>query len=911
VKTAVQLSWRGVGREAELSALHAFLDGDRGPHAFVVVGDPGIGKTTLWEAGVVAARERGFRVLVARPNESEAKMAFAALSDLLDGVDATALRAVPRPQRRALEVALLRAEPGDSRVEPFAISAGLTGLLRSLAEAELVLVAIDDVPWLDETSAEALTFAARRAETVRFLLTRRSGDATSLEHVLESAGVERMEVQALSLGATRVLLSRRLGLSLPRHALRRVFELTGGNPLFALELGRMLGERGVPVVGAELPLPPVVDDLFGARIDKLPRPLRRLLLACSLSGDLHQAQLATIEGSSAIEEACEAGLLAADGDRFRPSHPLLAAAARGSSTASERRQLHLLLARAVVDEELRVRHLALATLGPDGALAQTAADAAASAAARGARPDAVELAGHALRLTPDGADERPDRVLALAGFLHAYGDDERLAAVLNAELESLPAGVRRAQAFLFLSESADAETLDELEHRLDRALAECPDDPAIRSQVLAKKSAYTIAIRVERVQEAEEWALDALEAAAGAGPDAERLALEALAWARGYRGRPLDDISRRFESSSDPAPYLADSPERPAVLRHVWRGEIDAARADLVRMRSLVADHDEQVSFTLLSFDLAHLELRVGNLDRTAQLLEELAGPDALRSPAYEFSRALLAAGRGHPDEVESWATRTIERARQVGVRLDELEALRARGLAALLRGDSVLAAESLRLIWEHTQREGVDDPGVFPVAADLVEALVELGELDMARAVTERLQRLSEEQQHPWGLASVRRCRGLIELARGYNDAAVAQLLEAAEAYGALGLRFDQARSLLVLGRAQRRSRKWAAARASLGRADALFEELGSPGWSHHARSELARVGARRPAAEGELTRAEERVALLAAEGRSNKEIAAELFVSVKTVEKHLSRAYAKLGVHSRGRLAQRLRTS
>jgi DNA-binding CsgD family transcriptional regulator len=193
-------------------------------------------------------------------------------------------------------------------------------------------------------------------------------------------------------------------------------------------------------------------------------------------------------------------------------------------------------------------------------------------------------------------------------------------------------------------------------------------------------------------------------------------------------------------------------------------------------------------------------------------------------------------------------------------------------------------------------------------VAPDLVEALVELGELEEARRVTRRLLMLSTRQEHPWGLASAKRCEGIVELASEYRAEAVAALDEAVGAYELLGLRFDAARSLLALGRAQRRHRKWGAARRSLERAEAAFAGLGSPGWIDETRAELARVSARRPQPSGELTPAERRVAELAGDGLANKEIARTLFVSVKTVEGHLSHVYAKLGVRSRAQLARRL---
>jgi DNA-binding CsgD family transcriptional regulator len=269
--------------------------------------------------------------------------------------------------------------------------------------------------------------------------------------------------------------------------------------------------------------------------------------------------------------------------------------------------------------------------------------------------------------------------------------------------------------------------------------------------------------------------------------------------------------------------------------------------------------------------------------------------------------RALLAAVAGEPEEARRWAASILAADSPTALGWDRLEATRAIGIAALLAHDTNLAVQSLWSVWEHTLREHVDDPGAFPAAADLVEALVQAGKVDEAVQVVEDLRRRSEDQQHPWGLVSARRCAAVLELASGYGDEAAAALEETADAYGQMGLGFDRARTLLYLGRIQRRHKKRAAARASLEAAAAQFELGGSPGWAEEARKELARVSGRRAAAVDELTPSERQVVLLAARGMSNKEIAGELFVSVSNVESHLSHAYAKLGVKSRAELAGR----
>jgi DNA-binding CsgD family transcriptional regulator len=901
-----------VGREVELAGLDRFLTTEGGARALVLVGDPGIGKTTLWEAGASLAHEHGRRVLTARATEPEEKLSFVAVADVLEEVESAELARMPGPQLRALEVAVLRAEPGDSPPDLFAVAAGFTAALRLLSSRGPLLVALDDVPWLDRSSAEALTFAARRlgGRRVRFLLARRPGRPSPLEKAFGPVGIERVELGTLSFGATRALLAERLGLSLPRRVLRRVFESSGGNPLLALELGRLLVERGTPEIGDELPLPDLVDDLFAERIAGLAGPVRLALLAVALAGSLTRRQLVTIADPLAVEDAAASGLLVVDGSRVRASHPLLAAAARRHSSAAERRALHLELAQTAVDDTLRASHRALATARPDEDLAATVAEAAAVAVARGAAEDAAELAEHAFRLTPPEAAERAGRLLDLAEYLSIAGERQRVTELLGPELKSLPPGAARVRACLILTDGAIRDNGD-IRRYLELAFAESHDDDRLRAAVLAELASNAAGARVEGIEQAEGRAGEALALARSAGTDVERLALHALAWARGLRGRPVDDLCELFDAAAGIHVPMSAHPARVRVQRLVWRGEVEAARDALAAVESIAVDRGEVLSQGLHRLHLCELELRVGRFGVVARLVDEWGDRserEILPWPMYERCRALLAAGRGLP-EAERLADDALARAEETGVRWDWLEAQRAGGLAALLAHDAARAADSLGAVWQHTREEGVEEPGVFPVAPDLVEALVELGELEEAEEVTDRLERLSVEQEHPWGKASVKRCRGLIGLAqRGYEDRSAALLVEAVEAYGALGLRFDEARSLLVAGRAQRRFRKWATARRSLGLAAAAFQELGAFGWENQARAELERVGARRPAPDGALTAAEERVARLAASGLSNKQIAAELFVSVYTVEKHLTHVYAKVGVRSRSQLAHRL---
>jgi DNA-binding CsgD family transcriptional regulator/tetratricopeptide (TPR) repeat protein len=904
-----------IGRETELARLSEFLGEGEGHEirALVLTGEPGAGKTTLWEAGVTLARAERCRVLSARASAAEARLSFAALGDLLDDVTVSALEGIPEPQARALEVALVRAEPAGASFEPRAIAAGFLNAVRALARRARVIITVDDIQSLDAPSAEALTFAARRLQdtSVRFLLSRRAGPPPAFERALEPVGIERLDLGPLSFGAIRLLISERIGLALPRRILRQVFDTSRGNPLFALELGRVLADQGVPALGQQMPQPELVEDLFGTKVARLRARIRRTLLAVALSDGLTMPQLVALAGPEAVEECLAGDLLAREGARVRASHPLLAGAAVTHSPPRERHEAHLLLARLVDDEVLRARHLAFSTQVPDADLATTLALGAATARARGAAEDAAALGEHALRLTPEGSDDRAERVLVLGEYLLLAGELQRARDLLVSEVEGLPPGSARARAYLLLSDTRLVVShVDEWRRDLARALAESRSDPAMRAVVMARRARHAAVGSIQRISDAEAEALEALPAARRAGPEIEREVLHGLAWARGLRGGSIDDLRRRFDAISDHPVHLLRSIDRMAAERLGWRGEVNEAREMLTRLLALADERGEAWSYAVVRLQLCEVELRAGRWDRASDLLDEWdrsAERELLGAPAYERCRALVAAGRGDPRGAERWASAALVGVERSGLRWHLLEVARIQGLILVFDGDLDGAIEKLAGVWDHTRHEGVEEPGVFPVAPDLVEALAGRERLAEATDVTDRLEKLADDQEHPWGLASAKRCRALLGFASG-DQTAASMMDKAAEEYERLGLRFDQGRSLLALGRAQRRSKKWGDARRYLEQAVAAFDAMGSPGWAGLVRGELERLPARRPGAQGELTPTERRVAHLAAEGLSNNEIARTLFVSVHTVEAHLAHVFAKLGIRSRSQLAGRL---
>ena len=430
-----------VGREPELALLHEIFQSDRPRRSVVVWGEPGIGKTTLWEAGIAVAREKGLQVVSARPCGAEAQP-FAALVDLSEGLDTGALAGLPAPQRSALERALLRIDAPGVAPEPHAIWLGLLNALRALATAGPLLIAIDGVQWLDPPSARALSFAAwLEPEQVGFFLTRRPGAPCELERVLERCVPARLRLGPLSIDAIRRLLYGRLELSMRRQLLRRVMDATHGNPLLALEVGRELLERGVPRIGEDIPVPDAIEDVLGTRVARLwsesasccwPSPSVSSCEPPSFrrSPTPPRSTMASTPGCSLEASAC------ARHTRCSPPRP------RSARGGARRRELHLALAGAVADEELRARHLALATEHPDSGARGDGRRSRSRGVRAGRRPEAVQLAEQALRLTPPGAGGTQRATARACRYLETAGEPQRVTDLLAPELESLPPGPR-------------------------------------------------------------------------------------------------------------------------------------------------------------------------------------------------------------------------------------------------------------------------------------------------------------------------------------------------------------------------------------------------------------------------------------------------------------------------------------
>src|SRR5919201_2672917 len=436
-----------LGRDAELARLRAFLERrpEDGAAALLLEGEPGIGKTALWQAATEAAHERGFRVLQARPSEAERTLSFAGLADLL-GDAHELIEQLPPVQRRPLAVALLLKEADGPAPDRRAIGVALLTTLRTLAEECPLFLGIDDIQWIDPPAAAALAFALRRLadQPLYVVMTERTAsDAALGQEVARAVPCERLALGPLSLGAVRRLLEEQLDATFPRPILRRIYEQAGGNPFFALELARALRSRDAVLSPAdELPVPDDLERLLAERLERLPAGTREPLAAVAA---LAEPTLEVVT-EELLEPVLADGVLVLEGDRLRFAHPLLATVAYRRLGARARRALHRRLAELVQEPEQRARHLALGAEGPDPALAATLDAAAAQARARGAPETAAEFAEHAITLTP--AANRQDAALRrakAAEYEMLAGDDRRARALLEQALAGDPAGPARGR----------------------------------------------------------------------------------------------------------------------------------------------------------------------------------------------------------------------------------------------------------------------------------------------------------------------------------------------------------------------------------------------------------------------------------------------------------------------------------
>jgi DNA-binding CsgD family transcriptional regulator len=899
-------------RNHEREVFERLLECVRGGQSGVLVvrGEPGIGKSALLDSVIDAAS--GFRVVRAAGVESDMELPFAALQQLcapmLDRVER-----LPVPQRDALTVAfgLSAGHPPDR----FLVALAVLSLLSDVAEGRPVLLVVDDAQWLDRASAQSLAFVARRllAEQVALVFaTREPGE--------ELAGLPDLVVEGLCDDDARALLHSAIHFRLDEGVEQQIITEAHGNSLALLELPRWLtkdelaGGFGLPAV---VSVGGRIEESFRRRLSTLPADTRQLLVIAAAEpiGDPVLLWRASEQLGIRVEaaEPAEAEGLVTFGARVVFRHPVVRSVVYQSAPLQARRQAHRALAQAIgpnVDPDRRAWHLAQAAPGPDEEIAYELERSAGRARARGGLSAAAAFLERATALTLDPA-KRAQRALAAAQAKHQAGAfDAALGLLATAEagplgqLQRAQIDLLRAQITFESSRGSDAPSLLLMAAKQFERL-----DPALAREIY----------------------LEALVAALFAGRLASGCLREAAKFARGASSAPqpprasdllLDGLVLLITSGhAASAPTLRRaldafrSDELPTEegIRWLWLAgaaasvlwDSEAWDALSGRLVKLARDAGALIALTEGLLTRAKLHVLFGEFAVAASLVEEIdavAGASAIRIPRY--GALALAAFRGR----ERDGSRVIEaasdefRAAGEGMGLTAVEWATAVLYNGVARYEDALVA---------AQRAS-EDPDELRYSAsalpELVEAAARTGQGERGAKALRRLTEITRASGTEWALGIQARSQALL------SDGETAEHLyrEAINRLGRTRVRVELARAHLLYGEWLRRERRRLDARQHLRQANELFLKFGAEAFAERARGELKATGerARKRTSDvrEELTPQEEQVCRLAAEGQTNQEIAAQLFISASTVDYHLRKAFRKLGVRSRTQLARRI---
>ena len=898
-----------VGREREIAEASGFLDeAAERSCALLLVGEPGIGKTTIWHAVTEEATGRGCEVLRARPSETESELAFAALADLLARVDDTGLAELPDAQRAALEHALRRTT-GETTVDPATIALGVLGVLRGLARSSTVLVAVDDLQWMDAPSLRALTFAFRRLDGARvgLVATVRVGFDLELTRLAERDGnaVERIDLDGLGKAHLAQLVSERTGRALTPPQLDRLARLSAGNPYYALELAAA-GDT-------ELAVPESLAAVLRTRLQSLSGAARAAGLSAATLGRFE----AGIDDQGGLDELRAAGVVVVRAGSMSFAHPLLASTLLDMHTTEERRAAHLALADALDDPDERALHLGHGTETASEAVAMELETAAGRVDARGAPETGAVLAERAAALTPQtDTSATTRRLLKAADLYQAAGEGrDHVLPLLEHLAESLPAGPDRARALIrlgWLGAQMDTMPMSESVAYQERALAEARDAPDVAT------AAHASLARLRGIGGDYRAALRHAELAVEAGsPSASNLMFPSpsgeLGIARFFAGEGLDEplfeagLARESTAGRAAEPY--QSPLLQLGLARLYTGDLTRARTILQQLREQSVELGRVRSTAGCVLHLTELEVRAGNPTQAdAHAQEFLLLDRQLRGDlsAEWYPSGLVAMHTGRVDDARRILGAGVEEARAFESTAWLAHHLEALGHLELAAGNLDTAGATLDPVIPMLRETGLGEWSVHPVHPDAIETLVGLGKLEQAAALHAELEEYGRRLDRPWGIATAARSEALLASARGEVEQALAAAERALAEHARLDWPLERARTLLVTGEILRRLGRRRDAAASLAEARTAFESLGNPLWTARVEAEQGRLGGRRRTTDT-LTPTEERVAELAAQGLRNAEIAARLHVTRKTVEATLSRVYRKLGVRSRTELARR----
>jgi DNA-binding CsgD family transcriptional regulator len=696
-----------------------------------------------------------------------------------------------------------------------------------------------------------------------------------------------------------------LDTSFPRPVLARIHQAAGGNPFYALEIAREISRVGVPPAGRPLPVPPNHRDLALLRLRRLPRATRDVLAEVSAmpsasASDLDLAALAPAERAGIVTVRPEG--------RVEFGHPLFGSALYSSLPEADRRSLHRRLAQRAGGPEERARHLALAADSPDDATAAELDRAAAAASARGAADMAVELTELARQLTPPG--DRPASIrrgIELAERRYFAGDPGGARRELEHCLSTLPPGDDRARVLLELGSIATVQ-------------GEAGAGPTLMMQALGEARTQGLRARIHARIAADaddsDVGVEHAEAALALlderdDPQLYSFALHNAALFKLYSGLGADHaaIEKGMRLQREAAAWEMSS------VPAMWARNLDdfgTARGRFEDLLRVFGEQGDEATVSALLTHLARMEAMTGHIARARALAEEALDAAGQTEQGLYLTMALcvkahVCAYAGELPQARALIAEMMHRLSDHPDIILEGMARMVLGAAALGAGDLAEADRQLSRSDEIEELTHHREPATNRFQADHAEAVIGLGDLARAERLVQRLESRAQALPRPWINAVSARCRGLLNAARGDLDAAFADYRRALTAHETLDMPIELGRTLLALGRLHRRRNERQRAQECLARAAAVFEGCTAPGWAAVAATELGRAQGRR-GSHAQLTPTERQICELAAAGLRNSEIAARLFLSGKTVEANLSRAYRKLGVRSRTELAGQL---
>lgn len=892
-----------VGRRDELSRIERALADVRlrsDRHAVVVEAAAGFGKSTLIDEFVRRLRP-GLRVVRAAPIELELDTSWSTLRAVTDGWRADAL-APP------LAVATGRAD-GPAAPQSADVVFGWIDSLRHLAVPVDVAV-IDDAHWCDRSSAAALAASMREVPVFWVFGTRPGQLAIDVERLLADDERTLVDLGAMPADDLAELVVTTVARRLPPRRIDEIVELAAGSPLLAVELAR--AERdGVPVRADR----GSSSTLYRERFDGLGTDARTLVGLAALAArptlELIAPDLAPVRLRDALDEAERAGFLRLDGGGVVFSHPIARQEASDALRSVERVMLHATLAERIDDPDRRAVHLGHAALRPDAAVADELEAAARAASQRGAGQDALDLFVRAMQLTPAGEQaarwrRRVGAGIAAASISDYERADELLAGLLDSdqdeELVAAAAGSLMAVADRLRGNRAAADTARSILERLPSGA-----ERARTWRVLVRINQHDDLRLAERVAE------DALADVRSTGDERDVLAAEiTYASVEFLRGRAvaIDELIDRTSAYPGEGGLVSAASFVQELL--AWDDRFDACRVLLDELEAGARRSGSYIQLAELLSQRATVEFRAGSIALAEKLAHEAV---AIMRPPRGSARFLTAevmlsilglrGDRHGATEIIASVQPEID----VLPRSARILFAAHAGFAELSLGDDRAAADHLARAASVAAEYGMDDARGLGWQGDLADALVRVGDLETASEVVRGMGVIAERCGSTVVAVDHLRSLGALRLAQGDVAAATELLADAALQAPRTGRPLVVARGLLALGSAHRRGGRRRQAREVLLEARRTFALLDAVPWTERTDDELRRAGHRvgptsRP---GELTPTEQQVADLAAHGRSNREIAAELLVSVRTVESNLTRIYRKLGVRSRTELAAR----